>query len=180
MSLDLEDVTLGVGKDGEQVDNDILRLHVQDEGEGQGLGLAGGDLDVVADGGQVAEDTGPLGGIFGQRLGGGQHSTNEGKLDRLILKVLHLDDRPCRVAVDELDTETRVGEVRGNIDLQVGGVASVRVCLRILWLLFKEEVSDTWCETSNCVECPCPVTGQGHVREVGFAHSKHSKGRSSR
>lgn len=58
VSLDLEDLTLGVGKDSEEFDNDILGLHVQDKREGQGLSLAGGDLDIVADGRQVAEDTG--------------------------------------------------------------------------------------------------------------------------
>lgn len=137
VGLDLEDLTLRAGQDSEEVDDDILGLHVQDEREGQGLSLAGGDLDVVADGRQVAEDASAQGRILGQRLGGGQHPADEGKLDRPVLQVLHLNDRPRRVAVDELDTEARVGEVCGDVDLQFGDRgAGVRVKLRILWLLF--------------------------------------------
>ena len=136
VSLDLEDLTLGIGKDSEQVDDDILGLHVQDKGERQRLGLSGGDLDIVADGRQVAKDTGAPRRIFRQGLGSGQHSTNEGKLDWSLLEVLHLDNCLCWVAVDKLDTKARIGEVCGDIDLQVGGLRTgVRSGLRILWLL---------------------------------------------
>lgn len=138
VGIDLEDLTLGVGKDSEEVDDDILGLHVQHEGEGQRLSLSGGNLHIVADSGQVAEDTSSCGRILRQWLGSGQRSTNKGKLDRSILKVLHLNDRPRGVAIDELNTEARVGEVRGDIDLQVGGLGGVvGVGLGILWLLIE-------------------------------------------
>lgn len=49
--------------------------------------------------------------------------------------VRELDDRLGRVPVDELDTKTRVGEVRGDIDLQVGNLRSgIGRGLGILWL----------------------------------------------
>lgn len=138
VGLNLEDLALGVGEDGEEVDEDILGLHVDHEGEGQGLGLAGGDFDIVADGRQVAEDAGAQGRVLGQRLGGGQHAADEGQLDGALLVVLHLDDRPRWVAVDELDAQARVREVRGDIDLQVRGRgAGVGVKLRIFWLSFR-------------------------------------------
>lgn len=46
--LDLEDLVLLISKDSQNVDNDILRLHVLNEGVGQGTGLARLDVDVVA------------------------------------------------------------------------------------------------------------------------------------
>lgn len=58
VSLDLEDLTLGVPDDGQKADDNILGLHVQNERERQRLRFAGGNLDVVLDGGQVAKDTG--------------------------------------------------------------------------------------------------------------------------
>lgn len=124
MSLDLEDLALGVSDDGQKVDNDILGLHVQHERERQGLGLASGDLNVVLDSGQVAKDPGRWWRILGQRLCGGQRSADEGELDWLVLMVRDFDDRLCRVPVDELDTKARVGEVCGDIDLQVGNIRS--------------------------------------------------------
>lgn len=46
-----------------------------------------------------------------------------------------LDDRLGRVPVDELDTKARVGEVRGDIYLQVGDIRSgIGRGLCIFWL----------------------------------------------
>jgi hypothetical protein len=142
--LDLEDLTLGVRDDGQEVDNNILGLHVQDERERQRLLLAGGDLDVVLDSGQVAKDTSHRVCILRQWLCGGQRSAHEGKLDRLILVVGDLDDRLSGVPIDELDTKARVGEVRGDIDLQVGNLSSgVGRGLCILGLQ-EAELLDSW------------------------------------
>lgn len=135
VSLDLEDLTLGVSDNGQKADNNILGLHVQNERERQRLGLASRNLDVVLDSGQVAKDTGHWVRILRQWLCGRQRSADEGKLDWLILMVRDLDDRLGRVPVDELDTKARVGEVRGDIDLQVGNIRSgIGRGLRILWL----------------------------------------------
>lgn len=70
VGLDLEDLTLGVPDDCDEVDNNILGLHVQDERERQGLGLASRDLDVVLDSRQVAKDAGIWVRILGERLCG--------------------------------------------------------------------------------------------------------------
>lgn len=117
VSLDLEDLALGVSDDGQKADNNILGLHVQNERERQRLGLASRDLDVVLDSGQVAEDTGHWARILRQWLCGRQRSADEGKVNWLVLMIRDLDDRLGRVPVDELDTKARVGEVRGDIDL---------------------------------------------------------------
>lgn len=105
VSLDLEDLTLGVSDDSQKADNNILGLHVQNERERQRLGLASRNLDLVLDSGQVAKDTGPGGRILRQWLCGRQRSADEGKLDWLNLMVRDLDDRLGRVPVDELDTK---------------------------------------------------------------------------
>lgn len=76
VSLDLEGLTLRVHDEGEEVDNNILRLHIQDERERQRLGLAGRDLDIVLDMGQIAKDTSHRARILRQRLCGRQRSAD--------------------------------------------------------------------------------------------------------
>lgn len=135
VSLNLEELTLGVRHEGDEIDNNILRLHIQDERERQRLGLAGGDLGIVLDSGQVAKDSSHRIRILRQRLCGRQRSSDEAKPDWLILVVCDLDDRLSGMSVDELDTKARVGEVRGDINLQVGNLrSSVGRGLRILRL----------------------------------------------
>lgn len=141
VSLDLEDLALGVSDDGQKADHNILRLHVQNERERQRLSLASRNLDVVLDRRKVAKDTGHRGRILRQWLCGRKRSTDEGKLNGLVLMVRDLDDRLSRVPVDKLDTKARVGEMRGDIDLQVGNFRSgIRRGLRILWLQLAQHV----------------------------------------
>jgi hypothetical protein len=135
VSLNLENLALGVRDDGQEVDNNILGLHVQDERERQRLLLASGNLNVVLDGGQVAKNTSHRGRILRQWLCGRQRPAHKSELDWLVLVVRYLDDRLGGVAIDKLDTKAGVGEVRGDIDLQVGDLGSgVGRGLRILGL----------------------------------------------
>lgn len=46
--LNLEDLVLLISENSQKIDNNILRLHVLNEGEGQGTGLARLNVDVVA------------------------------------------------------------------------------------------------------------------------------------
>lgn len=134
--LDLEDLVLLVGDDGQEVEDDVLRLHVQYEGEGQGAGLAGANVDIVAHGGQVAQDAGGGGRILREGLCRGQHTANEDDVDGALLVVRDFDDGTGGVAIDELDTEGRVGESRGDVNLEVGGVSGGG-SLRVLGLIME-------------------------------------------
>lgn len=120
MSLDLEDLVLAVAQNGNDVEEDVLRLHVLDEREGQLAGLAGLDVHVVAPRRQVAQDAGLRGRIFGERLGGGQGAAEEHDVNRGVLVVDNLHDRLGAVAVDEVHAKGRVGEDGGDVDLQFG------------------------------------------------------------
>lgn len=78
--------------------------------------------------------------------------------------VCDLDDRLGGMSVDELDTKARVGEVRGDIDLQVGNLRSgVGRGLRILGLR-EAEVLDAW-----------------HARKKvqNWSHAEHSRAEQS-
>ncbi len=116
VDLHLEDLTLAVADDSEELDDDVLGVHVQDKVERERLGLAGGDADVVLDGGQVADDSGGGRSILGQRLGGLETASDECDLNWAILLVLDLDESSCRAAVDELDAKD-VGVREDSLDL---------------------------------------------------------------
>jgi len=117
VSLDLEDlVGSRVADDGDQLDDDVLGHHVEDELEGQLVLLAGGDRDVVPDGSQVAEDGGGCGGVLGQRLGGLEHATDEGDVNWRLLVVGDLDQGLGDTAIDNLDAED-VGIREGRLDV---------------------------------------------------------------
>lgn len=70
MDIDLENLILAVAYDGEYVDQDILRLHVLDKREGQGSGLAGLKIHIVAQSREVAQNTSVGGRIFREGLCG--------------------------------------------------------------------------------------------------------------
>ena len=122
VGLDLEDlVGGGVGDDGDQLDDDVLGHHVEDELEGQLVLLAGGDGDVVAHGRQVAQDGGGGGGVVGQRRGGLELAADEGDFNWGVLVVGDLDQGLGDAAVDDLDAEdVGVGEGRLDVGLEVG------------------------------------------------------------
>jgi hypothetical protein len=120
VGLDLEDGALRPADDGEQLEDDVLGVHVEDEVEGQGLLLAGLDLGLVVDGRQVAQDAGAGGRAFGQRLGGEQTASHPRYRQRAIFLVGDLNQRLGRPAIDELDAEdVRVGEGGGDVRLQL-------------------------------------------------------------
>lgn len=116
MGLELVDLAAGlVGDDGRELDDDVLGHHVENELEGQLLLLAGGDLDAVPDGRQIADNGGPDGGILGEGLGRPQAATDKGDVDGRIFVVRDLDERLGDAAVDDLHTED-VGIRPGRLD----------------------------------------------------------------
>lgn len=124
MGLDLLNDALVIGEHGEQLQPHILGLGVEREGEGDGLLLAGLDLQVVLDDGEVAQDGLVLGGAVGQDGGGVQGAADKGELDGGGLAVGDLDEGLGRAAIDELDAEdVGVGEAGGHVGGEVlGGV----------------------------------------------------------
>lgn len=132
--LNLEDLVLLVGDDGQEVEDNVLRLHIQHEGVGQSASLAGTNVDIVAHGRQVAQNTGGGRRILGERLCRCQHTTNEDHVDGALLVVRDFDHGAGRVTIDELDAEVRVGESRGDVNLQLRGLSGGR-SLRILGLV---------------------------------------------
>ena len=121
VDLDLVEVIGGGDDDAGQLEADILGQHVEDEGVGDGLLLAGGDGGLVSDGGQVADDAGGDGGVGGQLLGGVQGAADEGEGDGLVLVVGDLDDGFGGPAVDQLDAEdVGVGEGPDDVGLELG------------------------------------------------------------
>ena len=122
VSLNLEDlVGGGVGDDGDQLDDDILGHHVEDELEGQLVLVAGRDGDVVPDGRQVAEDVGAGGGVVGQLGRGLEHAADERDLNWRLLVVGDLDQGLGDAAVDDLDAkDVGIGESRLDVGLELG------------------------------------------------------------
>lgn len=125
------DVALGVGDDSDKTEENILRLHVEGKGEGELLLLAGGDLEVVLDGRQVADD-GLVGGLLGgELLGGGEGASDKGDLDGAIVAVVDLDDGLCGTTVDELDAkDVGLGEAGADIGLKGGDIGRRGVGIR--------------------------------------------------
>lgn len=122
VDLDLEDLAGGrVGDDGEELHEDVLGHHVEDELEGKLVLLAGGDRDIIPDSRQVAEDGGVGGRVLGKRLGGLEHATDKGNVNWVLLVVGDLNQRLGDTAVDELDAEdVGIGEGRLNVGLELG------------------------------------------------------------
>lgn len=120
VGLNLVDTALVVLDDGEEVEEDILGLHVQGEGEGQLSSLAGGNVKVVAHGRQVTEDTGGGGRILREGLGSRQQATDEGNVDGGLFLVRDLDNGLGLMAIDELDAKGRVREMGSDVKLQLG------------------------------------------------------------
>ena len=122
MQLDLENLAGGVGDDGNKLDNDILRHHIQDKVVGESLLLASGDLGLEASGGQVAHNRGVERRVLGQRLGGLEGTANKSDLDGALFLVGDVDKSPGDLAVHELDAEdVGIGEGGLDVRLQLGG-----------------------------------------------------------
>lgn len=128
MRLDLEDLVLVISENGQDVEDNILGLHVLHKGEGQGTCLAGLNVHVVAQGRQIAQDTGLGRSVLGERLGGRQHAAEEDHVDRSLLIVDNLNHGLGRVPVHKLDTECRVRESRRDVNLQIRGFGARRGC----------------------------------------------------
>lgn len=97
----------------------ILRLHVEDEGVGQGLLLAGGNGGLVLDGGQVAQDGGVGRGVRARLLGRHELAAQEGDLDGAVLIVGDIDDSLGWAAVDQFHAEdVGLGESSNDLGIQ--------------------------------------------------------------
>jgi hypothetical protein len=95
-------------------------LHVLGERERKLLLLASGDLDVVLDGSQVADDTSISGAVLGDLLHGIERTGNEGDRDRVGILVVDLNDSLGRASVDELQAED-FGLGEDGLDISVEG-----------------------------------------------------------
>lgn len=100
IDTDLEDLVGRVAHNSHELQADILRLHVEDEGVRKGLLLAGGNGRLVGDGSQVANHGARWVGIGTVILGIQELATNEGHQDRLILIVGNVDDSFGGSAID--------------------------------------------------------------------------------
>lgn len=129
---DGEESALRVGQDGLELKQNILRLHVEREGIGNLLSLAGRDLEVVLSARDVAQDALVRGGVGREDLSRVKDTSEEGEGDGSLLLVGKGDESLCRVTVDELDAEDIClgeggGEVSVESDSVNGGGASVLV-----------------------------------------------------
>jgi len=116
VGLHLIDLASGsVGDDSRKDEVDVLGHHVEDKLVWQLVLLAGGHLDTVPDGRQVAYDRGVVRRILGQRLGGLEDATNKGHVNGDIFVVCDLDDGFGRPPVDQLHAED-VGIREGRVD----------------------------------------------------------------
>lgn len=119
VNQDLVEVASGISDDSGELNADLLRLHVLGERERKLLLLAGRDLNVVLDGGQVAHDAGVAGAVLGKLLHGVERASDEGDIDSIGILVVDLDDSLGRTTVDELDTENiSFGESSLDISLE--------------------------------------------------------------
>lgn len=132
ISLELVDSTLGVGDDSNDLEEDILGLHILGESKGQLLLGASRNLEAVLDGRQVAHDALVSRSIGSAGLGGDERAANHGDGDGLRLMVGDLDEGLGRSAVDELHTkDVSVGEGRLGIggELRLGDGRGTSVLL---------------------------------------------------
>lgn len=135
VGLDLEDLAGLVGDDGQELQADVLRHHVENEVEGHGVLGTGGDGDVVADGRQVAEDGGRSRGVCGQRLGGHELAADEGDVDGASFVVGDVNEGLGGPAIDQLDAEdVGLGEGGFNVGLEVGAYGGLGAGARIVGL----------------------------------------------
>lgn len=117
---DLVEGTGRVRNESLELNANLLRLHVLSEREGKLLLLAGGDLDVVLNSRQVADDAGVAGAVLREILEGVQRARDKGDLDGVGILVGDLNDSLGRAAVDELDAED-VGFRESSLDLGLEG-----------------------------------------------------------
>lgn len=103
-----QDLVEGTGRvrdKGLELDANLLRLHILSEREGKLLLLAGGDLNVVLNGRQVANDADILGAVLRKLLKGVERARDESDLDRVGVLIGDLNDSLGRTTVDELHAE---------------------------------------------------------------------------
>jgi hypothetical protein len=140
-SLNLVNSTSLTSDDRDQIESQILRMEIGCESIRQGLGLAGGDLNIVTSAGQVANNSSTWVSAFGEWLQGGESTANDSHLYSFWLVILEGEKSLCRVAVDELDTEDfRLwergrdgdGEVRSwGVEIRLFGLLQLNLLIKI-------------------------------------------------
>lgn len=120
VNQDLVEVTGRISDEGGEFDANILGLHVLGERERKLLLLASGDLNVVLDGSQVADDASISGAVLGDLLHGVERTGNEGDRDGVGILVVDLNDSLGRTPVDELNAED-FGLGEDGLDISVEG-----------------------------------------------------------
>lgn len=125
VNLNLEDLATGLGNDADEVKDDVLGHHVENEAVGKSVLLASGNRDIVRGGRDVADDGISRGRSLGERTGGLEHTSNEGDVDRLILVVGDIDQGLGNATVDEVDTESSIRESCLDVGLQLSSDGSL-------------------------------------------------------
>jgi hypothetical protein len=120
VNQDLVEVTGRISDEGGELDANILGLHILGERERKLLLLASGDLNVVLDGSQVADDASISGAVLGDLLQGVERTGNKGDRDGVGILVVDLNDSLGRTSVDELNAED-FGLGEDSLDISVEG-----------------------------------------------------------
>jgi hypothetical protein len=124
MRRHLEDLALLVADHCQQIDLNVLWVHVEREAEWQRVLGSGVDLDIVANCRQVTNDGGTWWRALGQLLVCGEGAPYEDDLNWSILLVRNLDERLGRPSIDQLHAEVAVRKGRLDIDLNVDNFGS--------------------------------------------------------
>jgi hypothetical protein len=117
---DLVEVASRVRDESLELNANLLRLHVLSKREGKLLLLAGGDLNVVLDGSQVANNADVTGAVLRELLKGVEGTGDESDLDRVGILVGDLNNSLGRATVDKLHAEN-VGFGESSLDLGLEG-----------------------------------------------------------
>ena len=120
MDQDLVEVASRVRDKSLELNANLLRLHILSKREGKLLLLAGGDLNVVLNGSQVANNADVAGAVLRELLKGVEGAGDESDLDRVGVLVGDLNDSLGRATVDKLHAEN-VGFGESSLDLGLEG-----------------------------------------------------------
>ena len=147
-----EEVVLLVLDHGDELQTEVLGVHLGGEAIGQRLLLAGGDLQAIALAGEVAQDLSLVALVLDQR------AADNGDGDGLGLLVVDGQAGLGRVAVDQLDAEDlRLREAGGNGDLEIGrlGLAALNSLFDLVGLGQRTSAVDVMgaCSGSGSPRC---------------------------
>ena len=121
VSLDLVDAALVIGDDGDNLEKNVLGLHVLGKGEGEVLLGTSLNLDIVLHRRQVARNALIRRRVSSAGLCGHERTADKSNRDSMSFVVGDFDNGLGRASVDELHTEdVGVGEGRLGIGGELG------------------------------------------------------------